>query len=47
MASVFHTPRNNSATTVATARSSGNPSIVVADGTVFGSVFPAIVTAVR
>jgi parallel beta-helix repeat protein len=47
MATTFHTIANGASTTVATARTSGAASLVVADGSVFGSTWPMLVTVLR
>jgi hypothetical protein len=47
MSTTFHTPLNNTSTTVASPRSSGVTSLTVADGSVFGSTFPVYATAIR
>src|SRR4051812_37368793 len=47
MSTSFHTPRNNTSTTVAVPRAAGAGSLVVADGSVFGTAFPVYITAVR
>jgi hypothetical protein len=43
----FHIPENNASSTVATARSALSPSLVLADGSGFGTAFPKIVTVAR
>src|SRR4051812_44937443 len=47
MITTFHRAINNVSTKVAAPRATGTPSIVVDDGTPFGSTFPLIATAAR
>lgn len=47
MTTPFHLPINSVSTTVALARTGGDPDLVVADGSPFGSTFPLIVVAAR
>lgn len=47
MSTTFHVPENGATSTVASPRTSGGASLVLADGSAFGTVFPKIVTVIR